>query len=193
MNNTLHNIKIRSLLILSISLFGIQQVKSQKDIVSFLNAGVEDANKLVEAYISPFGNAFGASLNSGWFNTAESHKIAGFDITFSLNGIYAPKDVRTFDFSKLNTTNLQLLNSTDDPISPSIFGDQKPGPDVAVVISNPMFGITPGSSQDTMLTSFKLPQGAGFNFIGLPNLHSGVYLLNINDKGTIETIKVMVK
>ncbi|MEI6140955.1 MAG: T9SS type A sorting domain-containing protein [Mariniphaga sp.] len=36
--------------------------------------------------------------------------------------------------------------------------------------------------------------GAGsLNIIGLPNLSSGVYLLNINDKGTTQTIKVMVR
>ncbi|MEI6143411.1 MAG: T9SS type A sorting domain-containing protein, partial [Mariniphaga sp.] len=34
--------------------------------------------------------------------------------------------------------------------------------------------------------------GAGsLNIIGLPNLSSGLYLLNINDKGTTQTIKVM--
>ena len=36
--------------------------------------------------------------------------------------------------------------------------------------------------------------GAGtLNIIGLPNLSSGVYFLNINDKGTTQTIKVMVR
>ena len=36
--------------------------------------------------------------------------------------------------------------------------------------------------------------GAGnLNIIGLPNLSSGLYLLNINDKGTSQTIKVMIR
>jgi hypothetical protein len=36
--------------------------------------------------------------------------------------------------------------------------------------------------------------GAGsLNIIGLPNLSSGLYLLNINDKGTTQTIKVMLR
>ena len=34
---------------------------------------------------------------------------------------------------------------------------------------------------------------ASLNIIGLPNLSSGIYLLNINDKGTTQTIKVMVR
>jgi hypothetical protein len=36
--------------------------------------------------------------------------------------------------------------------------------------------------------------GAGnLNIIGLPNLNSGVYLLNINDNGTPQTIKIMIR
>ena len=36
--------------------------------------------------------------------------------------------------------------------------------------------------------------GAGnLNIIGLPNLTSGLYLLNINDKSAPQTIKVMVR
>ena len=36
--------------------------------------------------------------------------------------------------------------------------------------------------------------GAGnLNIIGLPNLSSGVYLLNINEKGAPQTIKIMIR
>ncbi len=38
----------------------------------------------------------------------------------------------------------------------------------------------------------KLESG-NLNIIGLPNLSSGVYLLNVNDKGTPQTIKIMVR
>ena len=43
-----------------------------------------------------------------------------------------------------------------------------------------------------VVLSKKLESG-NLNIIGLPNLSSGVYLLNINDKGTPQTIKVMVR
>ncbi len=36
--------------------------------------------------------------------------------------------------------------------------------------------------------------GAGsLNIIGLPNLTSGLYMLNIDDKGTPQTIKIMIR
>ena len=38
----------------------------------------------------------------------------------------------------------------------------------------------------------KLESG-NLNIIGLPNLSSGVYLLNVNDKGTSQTIKIMIR
>jgi hypothetical protein len=38
----------------------------------------------------------------------------------------------------------------------------------------------------------KLDAGS-LNIIGLPNLSSGVYLLNINDKGAPQKIKIMVR
>ena len=38
----------------------------------------------------------------------------------------------------------------------------------------------------------KLDAGS-LNIVGIPNLSSGIYLLNINDKGTSQTIKVMVR
>ena len=39
----------------------------------------------------------------------------------------------------------------------------------------------------------KILTGGNLNIIGLPNLNSGVYPLMINDKGTTQTIKVMVR
>ncbi len=39
----------------------------------------------------------------------------------------------------------------------------------------------------------KLLSGGSLNIIGLVNLSSGVYMLNINDNGTAQTIKLMVR
>ena len=39
----------------------------------------------------------------------------------------------------------------------------------------------------------KLLSAGNLNIIGLPNLTSGLYMLNINDNGTPQTIKVMVR
>jgi len=162
-------------------LFGNLKLQAQADVATFLKAGLTDANLLVKAYITPFGNAFGAGINSGWFNTAESHKLAGFDLTVSITGIMAPSEARSFDFTSLNTGHLKLVNPASDPMSPTIFGGKVDGPDVGVVVANPLFGNNPGSGKDTMLTDFKLPMGTGFNFIALPNLQLRVGLVKNTD------------
>jgi hypothetical protein len=43
-----------------------------------------------------------------------------------------------------------------------------------------------------VVLSKKLESG-NLNIIGLPNLSSGVYMLNINEKGTTQTIKIMIR
>ena len=40
---------------------------------------------------------------------------------------------------------------------------------------------------------FKTLGAGSLNIIGLPNLKSGLYMLNVNDKGTTQTIKIMIR
>ena len=40
---------------------------------------------------------------------------------------------------------------------------------------------------------FKNLGGGNLNIIGLPNLNSGLYMLNINDRGTVHNIKIMIR
>ena len=56
---------------------------------------VAGGESIIEAYFAPFGNALGASLNNGWYNTAKPHNLGGFDITITLNTVLIGKDPRT--------------------------------------------------------------------------------------------------
>ena len=44
--------------------------------VDFLRSAPEDGVKFIEAYISPWANAFGAGMNGSWYNTAKPHKFS---------------------------------------------------------------------------------------------------------------------
>ena len=56
---------------------------SQFDNTDFLRSIPSDGVKYLQAYVSPWANAFGAGLNGGWYNTAKPHKLGGFDITIN--------------------------------------------------------------------------------------------------------------
>ena len=48
-------------------------------------SNTSDATNFLGAYFSPFAEYIGAGLNKGWYNTAKPHKLAGFDVSLSLN------------------------------------------------------------------------------------------------------------
>lgn len=52
--------------------------------------------ELVGGYITPIGEDLGALSNNGWYNTASNHSKWGFDLTVSMNTIFANSDQKTF-------------------------------------------------------------------------------------------------
>jgi hypothetical protein len=101
---------------------------AQDDIDQFLKESVVDAEKLVGAYLSPFMNSVSSGLNQGWYNTAKPHKVAGFDITVTVNAMTIPKDELFYQPQKLGLTKVELSpTSRDFPNAPTIFGpDREP-------------------------------------------------------------------
>src|SRR6056297_2859240 len=82
-----------------------QNARAQLE-TDFFKAGINDGMKLMEAYISPFANAFGAGFNSAWYNTAKPHKLGGFDVTLSVSAAFVPDDALEFDLAGLNFSSL---------------------------------------------------------------------------------------
>ena len=60
-------------------------------------AGTADAQVLLQPYITPAVNAFGAGLGSGWYNTAEPHELGGVDFTVTINTGIISKKYETFE------------------------------------------------------------------------------------------------
>lgn len=85
-----------------------QMVFSQSDVVEFLKGGKADANILARAYLNPYAKALGDGLNNGWYNSAATHKLFGFDLSISVSAIQIPKSETTFDLSTLGFTRLTL-------------------------------------------------------------------------------------
>jgi hypothetical protein len=68
------------------------------------------------AYFYPFVESIGAGLNKGWYNTAKPHKLAGFDVSLSLNLIAISDEVASFDVNSIENFSSTSLST------PSILG-----------------------------------------------------------------------
>ncbi|MCG8385643.1 MAG: hypothetical protein MJA30_08895 [Cytophagales bacterium] len=102
-----------------VSLFCSYAGMAQEDLNQLLEAGLEDANTLVEGYVEPAMTGFGTSLANGWYNTAKAHRPAGFDLTITVNAAYVPDDDLFYTPTLQNTT----LVSGDR--APTIFGSDE--------------------------------------------------------------------
>lgn len=139
----------------SISIYG------QQNVAQFLQGNVNDAKKLGEAYMEPFGKMFGNSLNGGWYQAARPHKLFGFNLTVVTTISTVPSSAKTFDVSKLNLQNLEL-SSGASAMSPTVSGASSIGPRVVY--------------KDAPSLGFNLPKGANLPFTPMPLIQAGIGL-----------------
>jgi hypothetical protein len=133
------------------------------NIGSMLSGPNSDAEKLLEAYFKPYGNAFGANLNSAWYNTAKTHKLGGFDLTFSITTSFVPKADKEFDIASLG-----LSNNPTSAMTPTVAGKKETG-----ATMNYTYG---GNT-----LSYKLPKGTGWGIIPSPIIQLGIGLVKETD------------
>lgn len=142
---------------------------------SVLSTGVDDAEKILNAYVSPFANGMGASLSGGWYNSAKPHKLGGFDVTITANVVIIPSSDKTFDPTSLGLGDPEngLNVIIDGNESPTIAGDKKAGP----LVEYTQFVDGVG---DIPVTRFNLPKGSNLGFSFMPMAQVGIGLV----KGT---------
>ena len=123
------------LLIFIITIFYSSSTKAQNVITDFLIGSSEnfrnDTEKLIEGYMSPFGEWFGTGLNSGWYNTGKPHQFPGFDVTAGVHFITPPNEAMMFN-PNLNTLTISNNNELSTIIGPSN--------NTQILYSNPITG-----------------------------------------------------
>lgn len=151
-------------------------VMAQSDIGALVNGGMADANKLLEAYVSPFGESFGVNMNSGWTNTANTLKPGRFEIKLVTNAAFVPVNNRTYNLDALGfgepvTRSLYGEEATEqwvytDPVAPTIFGSG----DETATIRKTLTYTDPATGMENTETiaEFPLPQGLGIHINPLP-------------------------
>lgn len=145
-----------------------------EEIGRLMAGGPEDAELLLEPYIAPAVNAFGAALGGGWYNNAEPHKLGGFDITFTSNIAIIPGKYEKFAIDDSKLTTLKLADQADN-ITPTIAGDNTEGPQMVYNIE----GFTGNA--------FRMPQGLNTNYVPTPMVQAGIGLI----KGTEVMVRYM--
>ncbi|MBN1949769.1 MAG: hypothetical protein JW801_01105 [Bacteroidales bacterium] len=133
----------------------------------FLATSDEDAEYLLKAHLSPYMNAFGASMTGGWYNTAKPHKFGGFDLTIAASVAVVPEEYRTYQLDPDNLTYLTTENG-ETVTTPTIAGVNEEGPQLMFEYD----GLTD--------SAYKLPPGTDFSFVPSPIIQLGLGLF----KGT---------
>ncbi len=133
---------------------------AQKEIIGFLQAGVDDANALGQAYLQPYGEMLGVNLNGGWYNSANVHKVLGFDVMFSATYTTVPTGGKSFD---ANGIDLKNISPSGDGITPTMAG--KPSQEQS-------FYLNDDSNKNDILTI----KGSDLNFFVSPMLQAAVGL-----------------
>ncbi|WP_372650131.1 DUF6588 family protein [Draconibacterium sp.] len=97
-------------LVALIALAGFKFSHAQSDVADMLRFGIHDANLLIEAYLEPYGKGLGVGMNNSWYYTAETHKLWGFDLAFSVSAFKVPAADKTFDVNGLGLQYLYAQN-----------------------------------------------------------------------------------
>lgn len=154
-------------LLMCLSLFSLMAF-SQTNVVEFLKGGKADANKLFQAYLEPYAFALGDGLNNGWYNTAKTHHLFGFDLTVGVSAIQIPDGSKTFDISTLGLTRMKVKSGGN--IAPTVAGSKIPGPLISV-----------NDNQGNPMIEFNSPQGTGQDLVPVPMVQVGFGLLPHTD------------
>lgn len=100
-----------------------------QDFEVLLSGGEEHAGKLVSSYLQPVFEGTIYNLNNGWYRTAKTHKLLGFDVTVNASLAEVPTAKQTFTFNNSDytfgdgNTQLQLKSGTSGLLPTAVGGD----------------------------------------------------------------------
>lgn len=145
----------------------VSQVQAQDDLDKLLEEGAEDGEKLIAGYVSPFMKALSLSMNQGWYNSAKTHKVAGVDLTITVNAMTIPSSEKLYNVNNLGLTQVELV-----PNQPGVTNGNVPtlfGSDV-----EPRYQRRGDPSQQfTGPSGMNLKKEIGMNALPVPMVHLG--------------------
>ncbi|MDZ4204880.1 MAG: DUF6588 family protein [Bacteroidales bacterium] len=161
--------KIKALIAGILMLILTGSMHAQTEVATYLQAGLTDSPKLIEAFMRPLSNVIGSDMNAGWYNTAAVQKRYGFDITFTVSAALAPGADQNFDIANLGLTNASLQDPSKS-VAPSVAGENIAGPSLQ------LFKLNPATNQPVLLMRFNSPKGGGYPTFPLPMIKAAIGL-----------------
>lgn len=203
----IYKLSLKALALAAVSFMATPANAQLGNIGDLLKAGKDDANRLVEAYMSPMASAFGAGLNTGWILNANAHggffpiPLPGFSLQARLGLTMIPTDDQRFDLTSIGLSdNVSFPGNTT---TPTIAGDDADRGQIKITQT---IDIAPGVSQDVTLLDLTMPKGFGVPFFPVPMIQAGVGLIfdtditvryfpktDFGDYGSVELIGASVK
>ena len=162
-----------------LALRSMQPARSQNDVVLSLAAGREDAEKLMSAYLDPFGRAFSLGLAQNWNQTAKPLKLLRFNVQGGLSLLAIPGEDQYFYPENLGLSSLRPL----DARSTTLAGPSNLSSAYVVQVSDPL---NPGSTL-TLDTLSGLTPGLGLGRVPAPFVQFNIGL----PKGTELSIRLL--
>ncbi|MBO8152035.1 MAG: hypothetical protein DRP91_09690 [Candidatus Neomarinimicrobiota bacterium] len=126
--------KIFSLLTLGLLLVFTSSIAIAGSLEETLRKMAKDNAKL---YVKPLANAFGCAINSGWYHSASTHKLLGFDISLKIAAVPIPDEEKSFEFVVSDFSQTVQIGGQDYTLSldgetlypernvPTVFGADK--------------------------------------------------------------------
>lgn len=161
---------MKKLILLACVCIIFQFAGAQSKVVEFLKVGKSDANALVKAYLNPYAMALGDGLNNGWYNSAATHKLFGFDLNLSVSAIQIPDNATTFDLNELGLSSHLTLADPTKHIAQTVAGSDVEGPRLIM-----------RDLDNNEIGSFSTPKGTGLDIVPVPVLQLGFGLLPHTD------------
>jgi len=150
--------------------FGLAGVYGQSlDFVSiFLRGGINDANKMMDAYVSPLGTALGTANNSSWNFNYINDKKPHLWVDLKYNYTFVPSSDREFDVNKLNLEEI-IPSDPNYHIAQTVFGDK-----TSIQLETKDHIVNPLPPFDSKpLATFNSVEGLGMKGLSLPYLNIG--------------------
>lgn len=116
---------------------------AQNDIVKYLNGGTADATFLATKYLNPYAQALGDGLNNGWYNSAATHKLFGFDLSISVSAVQIPTSAKTFVINNSDLQELQVKTGSSVTAPTVANSSDIEGPELLVKASDKVTLNTP--------------------------------------------------